>query len=68
MKLTVIPRVTNALGSITKGLIKELEELEIGVQAETIQTTASLRLARIQNLNHLFQYNFSFVDAHFMKI
>ena len=35
-----------ALGMIPKGLVRELEELEIRVQAETIQTTALLRLAR----------------------
>ena len=32
---------------ITKGLLKGLEDLEVGGQVETIQTTALLRTARI---------------------
>ena len=36
-----------ALGTVTKGLLKGLEDLEIGGQVETIQTTALLRTARI---------------------
>ena len=47
MKVTVIPIVIGALGKIPKGLLKRLEDLEIGGQVETIQTTALLRLARI---------------------
>ena len=47
MKVTVIPIVIGALGTIPKVMIKELEELEIGGQVDTIQTTASLRLTRI---------------------
>ena len=47
MKVTVLPVVTGALGMITKGLIKELEDLYIRGQVETIQTTALLRLAKI---------------------
>ena len=46
MKVTVIPIVFGVLGTLPKGLIRGLEELEIGGQAEIIQTTA-LRLARI---------------------
>ena len=42
-----MPIVIGALGTITKGLVLELEELEIRRQVETIQTTALLRLARI---------------------
>ena len=38
--VTVIPIVISALGTIPKGLVRELEELEIGGRAETIQTTA----------------------------
>ena len=38
MKVTVILIVIGALGTIDKGLLKELE-LEIGGRAETIQTT-----------------------------
>ena len=47
MKVTVIPFVVGALGTIPKGLLKELEVLEIRGQVENIQTTALLRLARI---------------------
>ena len=47
MKMTVIPIVVSALGTIPKGLIKGLEELEVRGQGETNQTTASLRLAII---------------------
>ena len=46
MKVTVIPIVPGALGTISKGLQRKLEELEIGERADTIQT-AKLRLARI---------------------
>ena len=37
MKVTVIPIVTGALGTVTKGLVKGLEDLEISGQVETIQ-------------------------------
>ena len=47
MKVTIVPIVIGALGIITKGLLKGLEELEIGGRVETIQTTALLRTARI---------------------
>ena len=47
MKVTVIPVVVGVLGTIPKGLVKGLEDLEIRGQVETIQTTALLRLARI---------------------
>ena len=43
MKLTVIPIVINAFGTVTKGLVKGLEDLEIRGRVETIQSTASLR-------------------------
>ena len=43
MKVTVIPIITGALGTV-----KGLEDLEIRGQVETIQTTALLRSARIQ--------------------
>ena len=36
-----------ALGTITKRLLKGLEDLEVGGQVETIQMTALLRTARI---------------------
>ena len=47
MKVTIVPIVIVALGTITKGLLKGLEDLEVGGQVETIQTTALLRTARI---------------------
>ena len=47
MKVTIVPIVIDALGTITKGLLKGLEDLEVGGRVETIQTTALLRTARI---------------------
>ena len=47
MKVLVIPIVIGALGMIPKGLVKELEELEIRGRADTIQTKLLLRSARI---------------------
>ena len=47
MKVTIVPIVIGALGTITKGLLKGLEDLEIGRRVETIQTRALLRTARI---------------------
>ena len=47
MKVTIVPIVISALGTITKGLLKGLEDLEVGERVETIQTTALLRTARI---------------------
>ena len=47
MKVTVIPIVIGALGTVTKGLIQELEDLKITGRVETFQTTALLRSARI---------------------
>ena len=36
----IIPIVIDALGTITKGLLKDLEGLEVGGRVETIQMTA----------------------------
>ena len=47
MKMTIIPIVIGAFGTVTKGLLKGLEDLEVGGRVETIQTTALLRTARI---------------------
>ena len=47
MKGTIIPIVIGAFGTVTKGLLKGLEDLEVGGRVETIQTTALLRTARI---------------------
>ena len=45
MKLTIVPIVICAFGTITKRLFKGLEDLEIGGRVKT--TTALLRTARI---------------------
>ena len=37
MKVTIVPIVIDALGTITKGLLKGLEDLEVGRRVETIQ-------------------------------
>ena len=47
MKVTIVPIVIGALGPITKGLLKSMEDLKVGGRVETIQTTALLRTARI---------------------
>ena len=47
MKVTIVPIVTGALDTVTKGSLKGLEDLEIGGRVETIQTIALLRTARI---------------------
>ena len=47
MKLTIIPIVIGALGTVTKGLVKGLEDMEIMGRVETIQNKALLRSARI---------------------
>ena len=44
MKVAIILIV---IGTLTKGLIQELEDLEIMGQVESIKTTALLRSARI---------------------
>ena len=46
MNVTIIPIVIGAFGIVTKGLIKWLEDLEVGERVETIQSTALLRMAR----------------------
>ena len=47
MKVTIVPIVIGALGTVTKGLLKGLDDLEVSGRVETIQTTALLRTARI---------------------
>ena len=42
MKVTIVPIVIGAFGTITKGLLKDLKDM-----VETIQMTALLRMARI---------------------
>ena len=45
--MTIVPIVIGALDSVTKGLLKSLENLEVGGREEIIQITALLRTARI---------------------
>ena len=47
MKVTMIPIVIGALGTVTIGLVQGLEDLVITGRVETIQNTALLRSARI---------------------
>ena len=47
MKVAIIPIVIGAFGTVTKGLLMRLEDLEVGGRVETIQTTALLRTVRI---------------------
>ena len=47
MKVTVVSNVIGALGTVTEGLLKGLEDLEIRGPVDTIQNTVLLRLAII---------------------
>ena len=47
MKVTIVPIVIGAFVTITEGLLKGLEDLEVSGRVETIQMTALLRTARI---------------------
>ena len=47
MKVTIIPIEIGAFDTVTKGLLKGLEDLEVGGRAETNQTIALLKTARI---------------------
>ena len=47
LQVTIIPIVIRAFGTVTKGLLKGLEDLEVGGRVETVQTTKLLRTARI---------------------
>ena len=47
MKVAVIPVVIGALGTVIKGLIQGLEDVEISGQAESILSTALLRTTRV---------------------
>ena len=47
IKVTIIPIVIGALGTVTKGLEQGLEDLEIKGRVETIQTSALLSSVRI---------------------
>ena len=45
--MTIISIVIGAFGTLTKGLVKGLKDLEVGRRVETIQTTTLLRTARM---------------------
>ena len=47
MKVTIIPIVICAFGTVIKGLLKGLEDFKVGDRIETIQTRALLKTARI---------------------
>ena len=45
--MTIIPTVTGAFGTVTEGLLKGLEDLEVGGRVETIQITPLFRILRV---------------------
>ena len=45
--MTIVSIVIGAFGTINKGILKGLEDLEVGGRVEIIQMTALLRTARI---------------------
>ena len=47
MTVTIVPIVIGAFGTITKGLLKGLVELEVGGRVENIQMKALLKTPRI---------------------
>ena len=47
MKVMILPIVIGAFGTVNKGLLKGLEDMEVGGREETIQTTTLLKIARI---------------------
>ena len=55
MKVTVIPIVNGALGTIPKGLIKRMKDLKIERPEETLQTTA-LSVKLVRNDDNIVKY------------
>ena len=47
MKVSIVPIVIGAFGTVTEVLLKDLEDLEVGGRVETIKTTALLKTTRI---------------------
>ena len=47
MLVAIIPIVISSFGTVAKGLLKGLDDLEVGRRLETIQTAALLRTTRI---------------------
>ena len=47
MEVRIISVMNGVFGTVTKELLKGLEDLEVGGRVETIETTTLLRTARI---------------------
>ena len=47
LRMAIIPIVIGAFETVTKGLLKGMEDMEVGRRVETIQTTTLLKTARI---------------------
>ena len=47
MQVRIIPIIIDAFGTVTQGLLKGLEDLEIGGRMETIQRTTLLKTDKI---------------------
>ena len=47
MKVSIVPIVIGTFGTVTEGVLKGLEDFEVGGRVETIQTTALLKTTRI---------------------
>ena len=47
MKVTIVPIVIGTFGTVTKGLLKGLKDLEVCGRVKTIEMTALLKTARI---------------------
>ena len=53
MQVTIVPIVIGAFGTITKGLLKGPDDLEVGRGTETIQTTAFLTIRLFSVINRI---------------
>ena len=54
VKVTVIPIVIGALGTVPKVLVKGMELVEIGGRIETIQTSPLINEKRLGSLRRVF--------------
>ena len=68
--VTIIQIEIRAFGTVTKGLLKGLEDLEVGGRVETIQTTTLLKTARIlrrilETWENLLSLNFQWKTISF---
>ena len=50
--MTIIPIVIGAFGTVTKGLLKGLEDLKVGGRVETIQTTSIIENGQNSEKSH----------------